>query len=439
MAFPPSYRWISGASLHNSERWEASLFVVDPERQASWQPLSRLRARIREGTRPSTAESRGRMMYRPSSITQMGLPWEPPSTKGESTDAGQALVKPGDVVLSKFLPIRTAWVTPSTPRLAIDANCVRISGLKQETGFWVAALLEHPFYQRHFARLSSSAALPRVGLNDLRKVRLPDPPGELAPLVGRWVASSETLATATRELDDLQQEVNRFVAADAPDDVDERSPRFHASREMTDVWLPAAAALWRFQQLAARRGWISLDVLVSASPSRMRARRPPSLRVLRLSDALGDFGFQLPQLDVVKQPSFRLYADPLHPDEVLLSVLGSASKVVYNYPPVETSIWIADQWVRLEAKVHTGSMALILRTRAVDWQLRQSATGVSRQFVSRNELHKIRVPRLNERLSGIWHERLCRVLERTAASRNLLQGIRAEVGDLVSRCVGSVS
>ena len=274
------HRWCQPSSPLLERRWDADALVHGLEERGAWLALGDLKARIREGARLTASDAHRLGVYRPSSIRRLALDDSElapmPASWGD-----MATVGPGDVVVSKFFPVDAAWVAPVTPRRPVDANCARVIGLQDEVGFWVANVLEHPAYQQSLARRVAGAALPRIGLRDLRTLRIPSPPTGLKALVLDWSQASRSRAGARLDVRRLRAEVNDRVDEDGPSPPNQRAPHFHAPAELGDSWLPVHAALQRFQADADLRGWKPLRELISPESERLRGRRLAALRVLR--------------------------------------------------------------------------------------------------------------------------------------------------------------
>lgn len=426
--------WVRPSVDLLSERWDAEPYASRVGSIRNWPEIGRLRGRFREGVRSPADE----FCYRPSSITDLRLTGEGLAAPQIPTVmATEPAVASGDVVLSKFLPLRAAWVSMSTPRRSIDSNCVRIIGLSREMGFWVANVLEHPVYQDLFLRGTAASVIPRLGLRDLKRLRVPQPPPEVGGWVARWSDALDGLHSALGEVKDLQSQAEELARMEMPHLVDTNAARFCSAADIPDAWLPGHVALRHFQRLVAAGGWRSLADLFSLRAERMRGRELHAVRVLRLSHADAPFGFELPNLAELNHPSFRIYADPLRPAEVLLSVLGSAPKFVFHHPSVTTSVWVADHWIRFAGGEAPGALALLLRTQPVVWQLGLAATGTARQFVTRAEIENVRVPWPPAAVGQRWHLRLCAALERIKTSKDQLAEIRSGMKALVDRALGS--
>ena len=430
-----SHRWTPPTTPQLAERWDAETYVFGLQERGSWFALGRLKARLREGERVPSAEAVELGLYRPSSLVGLMLHDDDlapmPSSWGELSPVGL-----GDVVLSKFLPVSAAWVSQSTPRRPSDANCVRVIGLASDQGFWIANVLEHPTYQQMLARRASAATIPRVGLRDLRALRVPETPLGIGGLTAEWTRASRDLTAAREGIRALQDEVNTWVELDEPPSLSALEPRFYPAADVDDSWTPGRLALRGYQSAASRRGWVRLAELLSEDSERLRGRRVEALRVLRLSDADGGFGFDLPELAELRHPTFRIYARPFGAGEVLLSVLGSASKVVFHHPGRAATVWLSDHWARFQPREDPGALALLLRGPVVSGQLALATTGSARQFVPRTELLDIHIPWPECDRRRHWHGRLSTALEGVAQANDRLEAVRTEMRGLVDEHLG---
>jgi hypothetical protein len=149
-------------------------------------------------------------------------------------------------------------------------------------------------------------------------------------------------------------------------------------------------------------------------------------------DATGDLGFQLPEVETISPPWFRLYAKPLQGGELLLSTLGSSPKVVLNQPPASEQVWLSDQWARLDGGATSGALALALGTEQVAWQLGSAATGAVRQFIVRSDLGEVRVPVWNSASARGLHRRALSILERRSGVEKRLDRLRAQLAAMVA-------
>ena len=337
---------------------------------------------------------------------------------------------PGDVVVSKFLPPRVALVTSQAPRHVPDGNCLRVLGLEPADALWLVALLAHPSFAKLVAQRGAGRTLPRIGARELAELPVPPTPPGLGPLAEAWTDAADQHLALHRGLMELRAEVQSIADDAAPPPPDPRHPSWVRAWEMPDTWAPDQAALLAYQRRLGRSGWVPLEPFLAPEPARLRARIPPA-RVLRLGHASGDLGYRLPELEPVRPPWFRLYADPMRPAEVLLSTLGSAPKVVVNLPTADSTVWLSDQWARLDGGSTPGALALLLGVSQVAWQLERAATGAVRQFIGRVELAKIRIPSLSRGEARALHDRLVSLLERRTRVDQQLGGLRAELAGLV--------
>jgi hypothetical protein len=312
---------------------------------------------------------------------------------------------------------------------------VRVIGLPGADGLWIANVVEHDAYQTMLAHRAAGATVPRMGLRDLRALRVPETPPEMEYLAVKWSQAARSYLEARDELHTLQGEVETWVAAESPAAPDPHEPRFYAAASVVDSLLPAHLALARFQAAASRLGWRELGSLASDDTERLRGRTVEALRVLRLGDADGRFGFAMPDLDELRHPTFRVYGRPLDAAEVLMSVLGSSPKVVFSHPHPKDTVWLSDHWMRFSVSGNPGALALVLQSSAVALQLELAATGVARQFVPRTELLQVRVPMPDDRLEHAWHGRLTAALESICKASAQMATIRAEVRGLVDDCL----
>ncbi len=433
----PVWRFVPAAEAVVLERWDADANVRSVDIGANWRTIPELGGSISEGVRvPSPGDSPS-PFYRPSQL-QDGVIVPEPAHLAQAPVRSTRAVGPGDIVVSKFLPPRAALVTPETPRHPPDANCLRVVGLDADAALWITAVLGHPSIASALALRGAGSVLPRVGARDLAELRLPAPPEALRGAATAWNEAADARLASQRELSALQAEAQAIADDTSPTVPDPRRPGWVAAEDVPDTWAPDQAALVRFQHLASSVGWTALGRLLAREPSRLRDRIPPA-RLLRLTDATGDLAFDEPEVAPVEPPWFRLYADPMRPGEVLLSTLGSAPKVVFNQPPVSSTLWLSDQWARLDAGDAAGAVALLLGTHQVVWQLGCAATGAVRQFIGREELAEIRLPSVSATTAGALHRRVVAALERRRQAQERLASLRSDLARHVDAAFGGVA
>jgi hypothetical protein len=112
---------------------------------------------------------------------------------------------------------------------------------------------------------------------------------------------------------------------------------------------------------------------------------------------------------------------------------------VLNQPPVASTVWLSDQWARLDAGEAAGAVALLLGTRQVIWQLGCAATGAVRQFIGREELAEIRLPALPPTAAGALHRRVVAALERRRKAEQRLASLRSDLARHVDVALGGAS
>jgi hypothetical protein len=355
-------------------------------------------------------------------------------------------MQPGDVAITQLAPPRAAWGTQATPRLPLADNWFLVKGLQKTEGFWLAQYLNHPEIQQRLANQVSGTTLPRLTLRDIRRLGYPPLPEEARELAIKWGELEAAHFAALENLQELQLQLKAQINATIPDLPDIQSPAFFSPELINDVLLPGFSYLSTYQTELDRLGWLPLKKLLPSTRwgrGRLKGDDSPTLRVLRLSDVNEQFGFNLPEESEVTSRLSNLQAAPLEPDEVLLSTLGSAPKVVFNHPPMTEQgldgtdrpqeIYLTDYWVRLKAP-WPGALALVLNTPVVRWQLAQSTMGVVQQMVSREALGQVRVPPLLKASDGeAFHHSLCFTLEKLAEVQKNHGEIRAEVRYLIDR------
>lgn len=430
---PVLYKRITAKDSRLDERLDAESYVFAPTERGDWVALQDSKLRFKEGDRITSEEAKLQGYFRPSSITNLRLDHRGLAPFPDTEE--HRIVGLGDVVLSKFLPPKAAWVTSSTSRRPIDQNCIRIIGLKQAEGFWVANVLEHPNFQELLAKRSVPSVIPRLGLGDLKSLRVPKTPVEAEDLAERWSQATEKLFAAEDGLVNLQDEVEAYVAAETPP-FPAQQPQLYPAVSFPDIWMPSYAGLKKFQAQVRAQGWKPLDRYLSDNTDRLREEVTEPVRVLHLRDADEMFGFCTPEPDELRQATFRVFTMPLQEDEVLLSVLGSAPKVVFHYPTSPARILLSDQWVRLESTTAPGALALLLSARSTSWQLSLATIGMVQQFVPKSEFEQIRIPQPPVSVAEQWDRRLRDHLEDVNNLRQQLNDIQVEVRQLISLCMG---
>jgi len=429
----PPWRLVKAAAPALTRRWDAGFHLQSSAAGQGWRTIADLGANISEGQRAGRAGGPGSLLYRPSHLFGGLLDpdhehlCDPPSPSPRA-------VGPGDVVVSKFVPLRVAMITPATPRHAPDGNCVRIVGLDSATALWVASVLGHKSFAPSIARRSAGRRVARLGARDLAALAVPPPPREVGAIAAAWQVAADRRLAALRDVVAAQDEVQALADELGPELPDPRQPAWVAQAQIPDTWAPDQAALLRYQDELSGVGWSRLAHHLVQEPARLRRELPPA-RLLRLTDGHGALGFRVPELEVIRPPYFRVYADPLQAGEVLLSTLGTSPRVVFHHPPVDSTVWVSDQWARLRG-AHPGSLALVLRTRQVAWQVERAATGAVRQFVGRQDLARVRFPRLSPTVTDRLHRLVCEAVVRRRHADDALGELRTRLDALLRDRLG---
>lgn len=429
-ATPAPWRFVSAGEISGLERWDADYCVNVVATGARWATLSSLGAEIGEGLRSKRVEGSELTLYRPSHFDRGVVVPDDEHLSVEPIHSSRS-VGPGDVLVSKFLPPRAALVSPSTPRHAPDSNCLRVVGLGDSLALWLTALLNHPTFSKIVDQLGSGRALPRIGVRELEEMAVPESPVGLPALAAEWNEAADERLDVRRELMALRAEAQELADESAPSIPDPHQPAWVPAKELPSSLAPDQVALFRFQRKLAKVKWETLSPYLLTEPARLR-EPIPSGRLLRLVDATGDLGFQLPEVETISPPWFRLYAKPLQAGELLLSTLGSSPKVVLNQPPASEQVWMSDQWARLDGGETSGALALALGTEQVAWQLGSATTGAVRQFIVRSDLGEVRVPVWNSASARALHRRVLSILERRSGVEKRLDRLRSQLAEMVA-------
>lgn len=428
----PRMEWIAADEWLGRDRWDpAPWFSVRPS--VGVFTLSEVGAEVVEGWRGAAGRD-DFPTIRPSDIGCVEFRWAgrlldpPPRAHGQP-------IGPGDVVVSKLFPLRAGWTLPSSPRIPADANCVRVGGLESEMGFWVAMVLTHPRFAATRQSAAAGLTLPRLGVRELKELPLPKPPPDLRGLDRRWADAESRRCEALSTLRTLQLEVDSMVTDLAVPDAATTAGRFVPASAAASSWAPAQVALQQRQAELAEARWRPLGDRTWAEPARLRTEAPWRARLLQLGHAHGDLCFDVPDEEDVTAPGFRIWSEPLRADEVLVSLLGTSPKVVFNHPPTKEPILVADHWLRLRPQRNAGTFALVLCSREVRGQLARAASGAARQFLTHRDAAAVRVPLLEEPIAERIHRGVCAALATVAEASAQTAALRREARALVDEAL----
>lgn len=330
-------------------------------------------------------------VYRQGNIKQLRLQlgpqhWSPPQIEG------RWCVRPGDVVMNKFAPVRAAFISPAAKRHPVDGNTLIVRDLPRPEAAWLALCLNDRAYEQLL--VLDSGVLERVGLKSLSALRLPPAPQEMDSLSARLRDALDDQTLTSETMTRLRAEADELTRA-APTPV--RSLRCGAflARDAVahESWLPSATVLRAEQAaLAENFGWVALAELASWENRARLAEAPEGARPLRLRD-VGEDLFVAPADDARDDAhSARLLASPLVSGEVLLSTLGSSFRAAYVDDEVPRNTFPMDGWVRVRFRETPAAWALLLSTDALRSQAARLAVGSVQQFVPPESLRSLRVP-----------------------------------------------
>jgi len=336
-------------------------------------------------------------------------------------------VIPGDVVVNKLPPIRTAIATSRLYRHAVDANCYLIRGMDRGTAFWTAFCLNQPLYAEYLLRSAGASILPRVTMRALRELPLLVPPAESRGLAEKaWSLLDAFLS----QEENLRRDISEVQDRIAPPETLRFWQERLASLEAPSWWrrvpgtviqdsLVPGHSLFEMlrQELQENLGWVPLERCLAPEkeqPARTRlpiadsSVEPVRLRCLRISEVGPDLTVaQAPEKEEIGWPG-RVYRLPLRQEEVLVSLLVSSPTVAFAGEIPRSDIYVTDHWERLLFRETPGAWAMILTSPLIRIQLRLLAQGSARQFLSIGTVGQILVPVFPHEERLPWHSALLR-------------------------------
>jgi hypothetical protein len=352
-------------------------------------------------------------VYRLSNIGELEMRLEPQHAASPMF-ANNRCVGPGDVVVSKIAPVRAAFVTPNVFRHPVDANCFLVRGLDLAMGFWFALCINQPAFGEYLVRKSGAAIVPRVRADVLESVRLPRPPAGIEVTSRRIYACIEKRIDSQVELFRFLATVREEVVSRMPgpsfDDGDDKTAattwhHFFQSADIDDSLVPGHVAVSGYQRrLKHNAGWKSIRHLTSSKGwgGNRITDHAGGVRTLQLSDVGDDLTVLKSQVRSDVSASRRVYAEPLHLNEVLLSALVSRSRVAFaGYQP-PTEIHPTDHWHRLRFHETPGAWAAVLRDSAIHEQLGRLAIGTVQQFAPPSTIQKLVLPDVSLEVRIKW-------------------------------------
>jgi hypothetical protein len=404
-------------ALDSEASWDSALFLRSQFRflwrASHHHPLAAI-AKVFEGDRGLRASGENEtFVYRASALLSFELNPTPEQWR-TAAPFGPLPVQPGDVILKRVAPLAAAVVTSGLPALSVDGNFFVIRGLPEADAWWIAFCLNHSACADYLLSKSGRGILSRVSLSVLRNWTVPaTPPGfsRLARRLTELLSKRNFLAGQIAALKaEVETTVAEQMAATAYEDSEQRFDKsswsfFFPAALMDASWLPLhVAAEYRSEVLHRDRDWQPLpSYLLPDSPSRQRlSPMNDAIPVLRLSD-VGSVPL-VPGLLAASVPVQvnRIFRDPLQPEDVLLSTLGSSPRVAYAPAKLQPPVYAVDHWERLRFRAHAAAFALILQTGAVTRQLRSLAGGSVQQFIRPEDIQCLFLPVLADETLANW-------------------------------------
>ncbi len=349
-------------------------------------------------------------------------------------------IRAGDVLVSKVLPAKAAWVAPSFPQSIIDGSCLAIRNLATAPGLWLTFCLNQLNYSLCLGRRSGGSVLPRIGQSELRRFPIPNVPVEferiaegIAECIDSRVLSELELARLKSEVAEVVESLVPEEAADVAADTDTFSSwamRFRASSVDSSL-VPSHVAVGAFQDVLRRRGeWRRVSDLVSIHrPSTNRLGHVEhEYQCLRLTDVAGDL--RVPSEPTVSSEANRnVYAEPIQREEVFHSLLATSPRTVFVSREPRGEIFPVDYWARLRFLETPGAWALVLQTDPVAKQLKALAMGLVQQFATVAGVNRLAVPPIPIETRQAWDKRIRRWHERRDELDQVWQRLLARVDE----------
>lgn len=409
---------VSPDSLESQDSWDSALFVRGQLR-FSWlgsrQKSLASTAQVFEGQRSWSwsGDSVSQLNFRASSISRFEL--QPTAAQWTARVLDEATsLRAGDVVLKRVAPLLAAVVPVGLPMLPVDSSFFVIRGLSEPEGWWAAFCLNHPAFADNLLSKSGCSVLSRVSLSVLRSWPFTQAPTAFSRIARRLTEVLQKRTFLAGRIAALKVEVETAVAdqmaATAYDTAGERfSYRswafFCPSAMLQESWLPLHVATeFRNDSLHHDSDWLPLPTyLLPDAPPRARfARLSEPIPVLRLSDV-----GSIPLVPSRIEPSIplqasRIFSDPIQPEDVLLSTLGSCPRVAFSCSAAQPPIHALDNWERLRFRSYAAAFALILQTGVITRQLGALASGSVQQFIRSDDIRQLFLPVFTQHILANW-------------------------------------
>ncbi len=271
-------------------------------------------------------------------------------------------------------------------------------------GFWFTLCINQPAFGEYLVRKSGAAIVPRVRADVLGSVRLPRPPAGSKSSVAALTRALRSELTAKSKLFRFLATVREEVASRMPESAfdggdDETVAttwyRFFQTADIDDSLVPGHVAVSGYQRrLKQDAGWKSIRNLTMADGwgGNRVTDSAGGVRTLQLSDVGDDLTVLKSEVRSDVSASRRVYAEPLHLNEVLLSALVSRSRVAFVGNKPAKPIHPTDHWHRLRFHETPGAWLLCSVIRKIHEQLGRLAIGTVQQFAPPWTIRKLVLP-----------------------------------------------
>ncbi len=354
-------------------------------------------------------------LYSPADVTGMELVLRAEHFQTPAC-AIRSCVSIGDLIVTKIAPIRIAMVTGSVFRHSIDSNLCVIRGLEPISAFWVWLCLNQPAFGAYLVRKVGAPAVPRVGVDELKSIRLPPPPPGIGLIAARVVECLDErvrsrgelfrfLSLVREEIANLTPEMESSIA----DEAMSRPTwcRFFSREDFDESWIPSHVALNAYQNRMSQGGlWRPIEDLSTSrltGGARLSAK-DVAAHVLLLGDIADDLtvlrGESRPDVVTAR----RVYAEPLSDDDVLLSSLVSRPRVAFVGNRPMTPIYPSDNWHRLRFRETPGAWSVILNDKEIHRQLKGLAIGSVQQFAPPATIRTLVLPSVSLETRKVWDQ-----------------------------------
>jgi hypothetical protein len=397
---------VSPNLMDREETWDPRVFcgrILPVLRLSDVRAVEIQGVEVVEGQRWGEGPEAHGPVYRLSNIGELEMRLEPGHCSSPLFTSIRC-VGPGDVVVSKIAPVRAAVVTPNVFRHPVDANCFLVRGLDVAMGFWFALCINQPAFCEYLVRKSGAAIVPRLRADVLGSVRLPRPPAGIEVISRRAYACIEKRIDSQVELFRFLATVGEEVASRMPEAAsgsgdDETVAttwcRFFQTADIDDSLVPGHVAVSGYQRrLEHDAGWKSIRQLTMTNGwgGNRITDSAGGIRTLQLSDVGDDLTVLKSQVRSDVSASRRVYAEPLHVNEVLLSALVSRSRVAFVGNKPAKPIHPTDHWHRLRFHETPGAWAAVLSDPEIHEQLGRLAIGTVQQFAPPWTIRKLVLP-----------------------------------------------